>query len=73
MAAPRDSATMTLSNGDGSTRAHTLPRRAPDWLTICWDVGCGWDHKAHGEEAARALKAEHVQAHPGHRVIVVRV
>ncbi len=64
---------MSPLSADPATAMVSSPRHSPDWLTICWAVGCGWDHKAHTEEAARALKAEHVMAHPGHQVIVVRV
>ncbi len=71
MSVPADSTTVTLLKG--APMPQIVPRRSPDWLTICWAVGCGWDHKAHTDEAARALKADHVEAHPGHRVIVVRV
>ncbi len=73
---PPNPATVTLSwigKGEGSTTRRTFPRRAPDWLVICWAVGCGWEHQAQSEAAARALKAEHVHAHPVHRVTVVRV
>ncbi|HTX52816.1 MAG TPA: hypothetical protein VMD08_05370 [Candidatus Baltobacteraceae bacterium] len=70
------SATVTLSwvgKGEGSTTPRTFPRRAPEWLAICWDVACGWEHKACTEDTARALKAEHLRTHPAHRITVVRV
>ncbi len=68
--------TVTLSwigRGEGTATARVFPRRSPDWLTICWAVACGWEHKSCTEEAARALKEEHLAQHPTHRVTVVRV
>ncbi len=62
-----------VGKGEGATTARVFPRRSPDWLTLCWAVGCGWERKAQTEEAARALKAQHLDLHPHHRVTVVRV
>ncbi len=59
--------------GKSEGAARVFPRRSPDWLTLCWAVGCGWERKAQTEEAARALKAQHLDLHPHHRVTVVRV
>jgi hypothetical protein len=69
-------ATVTLcwvGRGNGATTPRTFPRCSPDWLSICWEVACGWEHKARTEDAARLLKAEHLDQHPSHRVTVVRV